>query len=147
MSNGSSMLPLDAREAVSCVAGNKTTQISDSRKEKLEKLESKVPHLLPELHEIKNLSPEHCDNQARLHVPLLKELSKLRDSGGSTWRDQFINGFPMIGELAEPGVWPLSSQKVPGRISREKLFESPASRLEPGRGATDVNTSKLRRKA
>ena len=120
------MLPLDAREAVSCVAGNKTTQISDSRKEKLEKLESKVPHLLPELHEIKNLSPEHCDNQARLHVPLLKELSKLRDSGGSTWRDQFINGFPMLGVLAEPGVFPFLSKKAPKPIFREQI--PPSSR-------------------
>ena len=81
--------------------------------------------------------------QGELRIPLVEEPLKVRHAGGAAWRDQFIDGFPMIGEPAEPGVHPISSQKVPEPISREKLRQSAASRFEPTREATGANSPKL----
>ena len=49
----------------------------------------------------------------------------------------------MLGEPAEPGVYPLNSQKTPEPISGEELLLSAASRFEPRRAGTDANAPKL----
>ena len=62
---------------------------------------------------------------------------------GATWWNQVTGGVPIRGGLAEPGVFPNSSLKAPGPISREKLRQAAASRFEPTKGATDANSPKL----
>ena len=53
----------------------------------------------------------------------------------------------MLGELAEPGVYPFSSQKIPEPISREKLFQAAASGFEPGSGGPDASAPVIRKEA
>ena len=47
--------------------------------------------------------------------------------GGSEWIGQFIHGFPMIGEVGEPGVYNDCSPKF-RPMSRAELFEAATSR-------------------
>ena len=148
MCDGSHISPQAVGEAISFKADHKTTQVLDFREGEPEELESKARRLLPELREIrKNLGLGQGEARSRLHIPLLKELLKIDDMGGATWCDQFADGFPTLGELAEPGAYPLSSLKMPGPISGEKLFQSGASRFEPARGGTEANSPRLWKEA
>ena len=82
-------------------------EIATFWKGKVVKHESEARHPLLELREIrKSRSSEQREAQAKLHIPLFKDLLKLRDMGGAMWRNQFINGFPMLRVIADPGVRP-----------------------------------------
>ena len=63
--------------------------------------------------------------------------------GGAEWRDQFANGSPTPGELAEPGAYPVSPRKIAEPISRGELFKLGASKSEPGTGGAAANAPKL----
>ena len=83
--------------------GIETAGIPTFWKGGVEKLESEASYLLPELQKNRrSLSSELRETRAELHTPLLKELLELRDMGRAESRDQFMDGFPMLGALAEP---------------------------------------------
>ena len=48
--------------------------------------------------------------------------------GGEQWRDQFVNGSPTLGDLAEPGVYPASPEAAED-ISRRGLTAKSRVRL------------------
>ena len=62
--------------------------------------------------------------------------------GGSEWRDQFVTGLPILGELGEPGVFSPSSLP-PSYICRGELFEGPKERFVSNNRAPDPNASRL----
>ena len=62
--------------------------------------------------------------------------------GGSDWRDKFVSGFPILGELGEPGVYPPSSL-TPSYISREELFGGAMDRFCSKNRAPDPNANQL----
>ena len=127
MTNGSHFSAQDVLEAISFKAEAKTVQVSDVRKGAQAKLRSRARHRLPEIHEIgTNLRADRRETGAKLHIPFLGQPSETHDMGGSEWCDPFANGLPVLGELAAPGAQPLSSQKIPEPISREKLLQSAA---------------------
>ena len=79
---------------------------------------------MPVLHQLRAAAePPKEVSRARIHVPPLKELLEDNGMGGSEWCGKFATGFPILGELGEPGVYPPSSH-FPPYISREELFEN-----------------------
>ena len=65
---------------------------------------------MPVLHQLRaSVEPSKEPSRARLRVLLLEELLEANGMGGSEWRDKFATGFPILGELGEPGVYPPSS--------------------------------------
>ena len=65
---------------------------------------------------------------ALVHIPLLQEPLGHREMGGRGWRGQFVSGSPILGHLAEPGVYPVNlGAECP--ISREELVAGPSARV------------------
>ena len=58
--------------------------------------------------------------------------------GGPAWRGKFALGFPILGELGEPGVYPPSNQP-PSYISRKELFDKDAGRFLSSKTTSDPN--------
>ena len=62
--------------------------------------------------------------------------------GGSVWIEQFIRGFPMIGEVGEPGVYDECSPKS-RPLSRDELFETAKDRWVSDKTSNEPHRSKL----
>ena len=62
--------------------------------------------------------------------------------GGSEWCDQFATGFPILGELEEPSVYPPSSHP-PSYVSREELFGNAKKRFLMSNWTSDPNARQL----
>ena len=74
--------------------------------EAIANLTSQANRLMPDLIRIRSTLPrEEKTTKARLHLPLLSSLLHEHEMGGSDWIEQFIHGFPMTGEVGEPGVY------------------------------------------
>ena len=98
---------------------------------------------MPALHQLRaSVDPSREPSRARLHAPLLKELLEENGMGGSEWCDKFVTGFPILGELGEPGVYPPSSIP-PSYISREELFEGAKERFCSENRAPGPNANQL----
>ena len=96
---------------------------------RLRKIKGRARALLPGLQKlIDGIDPERSGTRAKLQVPLLIEPTQQRKMGGSDWCDQFASGFPMMGELGEPGEFPPSSE-FSGILTREGLSKSASSRF------------------
>ena len=63
--------------------------------------------------------------------------------GGSEWRDKFATGFPILGELGKPGLYPPSTHP-PSYVSREELFEKARERSASNNRTSDPNARQLR---
>ena len=60
---------------------------------------------MPDLVQIRSTLPSETEaTKVRIHLPLLSSRLHEHGMGGSDRVDQFIHGFPMIGEVGEPGV-------------------------------------------
>ena len=89
--------------------------------------------LCPELREIRGtVDIDHREIRTQVHVPLLKQLMEQAGMGSPDWRDQFISGFPTLGELCEPGAYPPTSD-LSGIIATEELFKEASSRFVSGK--------------
>ena len=100
------------------------------RETRLLRLQGRDRFLMRKLNEIRDgIAIDHFDTKARLCVPLLEELSSVHDMVGKSWRKQFINGLATLGDLADPGVYPVSSG-IAARISREQLFGTARGRVK-----------------
>ena len=98
---------------------------------------------MPILHQLRaTVEPSKEASRSRIHVPLLKELLGENGMGGSEWCDQFVTGFPILGELGEPGVYPPSSH-TPSYISREELSEKAKGRFLSSNRTSDPNARQL----
>ena len=75
--------------------------------------------------------------RARVHVSLLRQLMEQAGMEGSDWSDQFASGFPMLGELGEPGTYPLRSG-LPEIIVRGDLFKGACSRFATAKRAEEL---------
>ena len=112
-------------------------------KNRLLKLQDRDRLLMRELNEIRDgVAFDHFDTRARLHVPLLEELSSVHGMGGKSWRKQFIHGLATLGDLAEPGFYPVSPG-IAARISREQLIGTARGRVKFLKGDLDSNTLEL----
>ena len=75
------------------------------------------------MHAIRDgLGIEHFETRARLHVPFLEEILEAHGMKGAERRDQFIDGFRILGQLAGPGVYPPGSD-LAKPIPRGELFQ------------------------
>ena len=90
--------------------------------------------LLPDLKKLRRLvDPERSKARARIQVPLLGELLRQNDMGGAGWCDQFPFGFPMMGGLGEPGVFPPSLISTEN-LAREEIFRLASSMSVAAKG-------------
>ena len=143
METGFHILPEDVQEAISYVSHRGSTGIRAFWLKQLAQIQQRARELMPILQQLRaTVEPSKEASRARIHVPLLKELLEKTGMGGSEWRDQFVTGFPILGELGEPGVYPPSSL-TPSYISREELFEGAQERFVSKNRATDPNAEQL----
>ena len=92
------------------------------------------------------VDPEGSETRARIHAPLLKELTQQNDMGGADWCDQFVFGFPALGELGEPRVYPPSSA-LPEILPREESFRLASPRFFSAKRSRGPKTEELRRES
>ena len=121
METGYHILPEDLQDAISFVTRRGGSGIRGFWLRQLSRIQERAQELMPVLHQLRApVEPSEEPSRARLHVPLLEELLEENGMGGSEWRDEFVTGFPTLGELGEPGVYPPSTHP-PSYISREEL--------------------------
>ena len=110
METGFHILPEDVQEAISFITHRGSAGIRAFWLKQLTQIRQRARELMPFLHQLRaTVEPSKKASRARIHVPLLKELLEKNGMGGSEWCDQFVTGFPILGELGEPGVYPPSS--------------------------------------
>ena len=81
-----------------------------------------------------------------LHLPLRAELPDSQEMGGQAWRTQFTEGFPFLGDPAEPGVFPgNTATTLP--ISRDQFFERAKWRVQFRRQKRDEHAAPLQKEA
>ena len=88
------------------------------------------------------LGPRESRTKAKLHIPLLAKLLDVHDMGNQAWLKQFVDGFPAIGELAEPGVYK-TAKAEPLKLSREKLLGGRNGGTNFTKARKDPSTRKL----
>ena len=143
MDTGYHILPEDVQEAISFISHRGSTGIRAFWLKQLARIRQRARELMPPLHQLRAaVEPSKEDSRARIHVPLLKELLEENGMGGSEWCDQFVTGFPILGELGEPGVYPPSSH-TPSYISREELFQGAKKRFLSKNRSSDPNADQL----
>ena len=143
MDTGYHILPEDVQNAIGYIAHRGPTSIRAFWLKQLAGIKKRSEELMPILQQLRaTVEPSREASRARIHVPLLKELLEETGMGGSEWCDQFVTGFPILGELGEPGVYPPSPQP-PSYISREELFEGATERFISTNRAPDPNAEKL----
>ena len=109
----------------------------------LPRIQQRADELTPCLHKLRSaVGPSREPTRARIRAPLLKELSRENGTVGSEWRDQFATGFPISGELGEPGGY-LPSNGPPSYFTRELLFASAPERLLMRNRASGPNERQL----
>ena len=52
--------------------------------------------------------------QGKINLPLLAHMLDELGMGGQKWIKQFTEGFPVIGDISEPGVYPEQQCDDPG---------------------------------
>ena len=140
---GHRIIPDDLQEAVSFITQRGRAGIKGFWIKQLSRIQQRAHELMPILHQLRaSADPSREPSRARLHVPLLKELLAENGVGGSEWCDKCVTGFPISGELGEPGVYPPSNQP-PSYISREELFEKATERLLSNNRTSDPNGRQL----
>ena len=77
-----------------------------------------------------------------MRAPSFKELMKQNGRGDSDWRDQCVSGFPMLGELGEPGAFP-PSPDFSGILARSDLFQAASSRFVAPKGGEDPKAEEI----
>ena len=113
----------------------------------IRKIKGSVRAPLPELQKLGNrIDPERSETRARFHAPLLKELTRQSEMGGSVWRDRFAFAFPMRGDLGEPGVYP-STSDFSGILAGEGRSESASSRVVAAKKGQGLKAEEVRREA
>ena len=143
MDTGYHILPEDVQEAISFITHRGSAGIRAFWLKQLARIQQRARELMPFLHQLRAaVEPSKEGSRARIHVPLLKELLEENGMGGSEWCDQFVSGFPILGELGEPGVYPPSSHP-PSYISREELFQGAKDRFLSKNRSPDPNADKL----
>ena len=65
----------------------------------------------------------------KLKAVALLSLMGQANLGGKRWADQFISGFPLIGELIQQGVYPASPKEVIPTLRRSELFQGNCERF------------------
>ena len=110
METGLRILPEDVQEAIGFITRRGQAGARALSLKQLSRIQKRAQELMPVLHQLRAAAePSKEASRARIHVPLLKELLEENGMGGSEWRDRFATGFPILGDLGEPGVYPLSS--------------------------------------
>ena len=77
--------------------------------------------------------------QGKVNLPLLAHMIAELKAGGRNWVRQFENGFPLVGSIQEPRVYPARQRPDP-ELSPEQLLVSSIWRLKARRvNVTDPN--------
>ena len=97
-------------------------EIFEFRQEAIARLAKEAGDLTPDLVRTRStLTSEDEGARERPHLPLLSSLLRERGMGGSDWIEQFIHGFPMIGEVGEPGVYNECPPKIQADVKGRAL--------------------------
>ena len=129
METGFHILPGDVQEATNFIARRGSAGVRAFWLKQLSRIHQRAQELTPILQQLRaTVEPSRQASRARIHVPLLKELLEKNGMGGPEWRDKFVTGFPILGELGEPGVFP-PSPLAPAYISRIELSEGAKERF------------------
>ena len=143
MNEGEEIFPQDIQEAISFMANKSSEEMLEFWQTTVGVLAERAYVLMPQLVQMRNeLKEEELATRARLHLPLLAELLEQEGMGGEDWLAQFCEGFPMIGTVGEPGVYPANSH-TPKPISREELFRTAKDRWKPGKKPDEAHRAKL----
>ena len=100
-------LPQDVMTAMRFISKNESNTIKASWESKIEQLEKKAFRCAKVAEEWeKSLPDEQKAAQGKIKLPLLAHMLNELGMGGQKWVKQFTEGFPVMGELSEPGVYP-----------------------------------------
>ena len=84
------------------------------------------------------LGPKESTTEAGLHFRLFAKLLDLREIGCQAPSSRFTEGFPTIGELAEPSVYPTAHVEAP-ELSRGEPMEEAKDSAAPAKGNDPQN--------
>ena len=143
METGYRILPEDLPGAIFLFRTSGKRRYKRSSLTAIVAIRKRAQELMPVLHQLRaSAEPFREHPRARLRVPLLKHLLEENGMGGSEWRGEFATGFPILGELGEPGVYPHSTHPS-SYISREELFEKARDRSLSSNRTSDPNARQL----
>ena len=124
MNETGEIYPQVIQDAISFIAHTNTQNVLDFWQEVIAKLTQRATELLPELdRKRRSILPQDKATRAGLHLTMLRSLLREDGMGGGRRIDQFTGGFPMIGKMAEHGVYKEGPPHMKP-ISREKLFHT-----------------------
>ena len=93
-----------------------------SWKDRIKWMRRKAEEVRPEPTKIRDrMGTERAKTNAQSHVPSLANLLCRYEMGGQGWIQQFAEGFPIIGNLAEAGVYPTTAAEDP-KLSRQRAL-------------------------
>ena len=128
---------------MSFIAHRAAQEVLDFRQEAIARLARQAKDLSPDLLRIRSTLPSEDETaRIRLHLPLLSTLLHEHGMGGSDWIEQFIHGFPMIGEVGGPGVYNECLPKF-RPMSRGELFGTAKSRRLAEKTSNEPHRSTL----
>ena len=137
-------LPQDVFKAIDFVAQNDADILKDfwgNQISRLEEIEYRCRKATEKWRE--SLSADQIKVQGEINLPLLAIMLEKLGMGGQKWVRQFQNGFPIVGNLEESGVYPVQTCPDPD-ISPDRLFDSAKWRLKARRGSVaDPNEGAL----
>ena len=137
-------LPQDVYEAIDFVTQNDADVLKEfweNQISRLEEIEYRCREATKRWRE--SLSTDQMKVQGKINLPLLAIMLEKLGMGGQKWVKQFQDGFPIVGDLEEPGVYPAQECPDP-EISPDRLFGSAKWRLNARRGSvTDPNEGAL----
>ena len=88
------------------------------------------------------MGPERRVTRSQVHAPLVEELLQENGMAGAAWCDQFVFGFRTIGEIGEPGDYPLSSE-TSDLLSGEGIFAAAPTRFVSAKRGLGPSTEQL----
>ena len=137
-------LPQDVYEAIDFATQNDADVLKEfweNQISRLEEIEYRCRGATERWRE--SLSTDQMKVQGKINLPLLAIMLEKLGMGGQKWVKQFQEGFPIVGDLEEPGVYPVHECPDP-EISPDRLFGSARWRLNARRGSvTDPNEGAL----
>ena len=137
-------LPQDILEAIGFISKNEPDTIKAFWESRIEQLKKKAFNCRRATEKWKkSLTNEQKTVQGKINLPLLAHMLNELGMGGQVWVRQFTEGFPVIGEISEPGVYP-EQQCADPELKPHQLLTNAKYRLKARmKSVTDPHEGKL----
>ena len=128
-------LPADLLTALHFHRDNSRETIMEFQRSQLKQLRVIASECSDDTDRWYRFSPEELKSSSgKINIALLVHLARFTRMKGTNWLMQFVVGFPIIGELKQESVFPLSEAPVTELLGPETLFASRQARFRARAG-------------